>query len=469
MAKPNIPGEHKKFDSIPKFPHKDIETSARAEANIELDVNVDNLPKVIYKAEQALQNFHHAQYIKAQEYFHQLQSNADINLAKSDVSLKESKVHSELHSTKNFNLDKEEIELRELHNEFELKKKNFLDFKKHHSLALLPVNSDGNLFQWLVLISLFIIESIVNYSMMMSGDSVTRNQAMSIGISQAAVNIISCYMIGRLLMGRIIHAENQFSRVSLSLFLLLHMFIIVLLNANMGIFRDAIVKAQSSETLGDSGILSHWEWSPWDKVSTLDVTAVLIISVGIVLAVVSYIDGYFADDPYPGYGAIYRSLIKIKSKVSQKTMALREAWLQSQMQIKEIISKTKKEGVQEIDLWSTAINDMEQVSEDYKKLLEHLDKEFTSLVNLYETTYNKFRNDKKINLKSAKLLNSDDYDLVKVFRDVKDYLIDDTTRLDKAGAYKKTFAKDFEVFEKELTKISADKFSRIEALGECRF
>jgi hypothetical protein len=469
MAKLNIPGTHKKFDSIPNFSHKDIEKAAKTEASLGLDISADNLPQIIYKAEKLLQNYHHSQYIKAQEYFHQLQLDADTNLAKSDVSIKESKVYSELHSSKNFNLDKEEIELRELHDEFEVKKKNFLDFKKHHGRPLLPINSDGNLFQWLVLTSLFVIESIVNYSMMYSGGAVTKDQAMSIGISQAAVNIASCYMVGRLLLGRIIHAENQIKVVFLSLFLSVHMFIIVLLNANMGIFRDTVVKKQSEEILGDGGILSHWDWAPWDKISALDVTAVLIIAVGIVLAVVSYIDGYFADDPYPGYGAAYRTLMKIKTRVSKKTIALREAWLQSQANVKDIISRARKEGNQEIDLWSTAINDMEQVGEDYKKLLEHLDKEFVSLVNLYETTYNKFRNDKKINLKSAKLLNSDDYALSKVFKDVKDYFMDDTQRLAKTASYKKTFAKDFEVFEKKLISIGTEKLMRIEALGECRF
>jgi hypothetical protein len=213
MAKLNIPGAHKKFDAIPNFSHKDIEKSAKIEANLGLDVSVENLPQVIYKAEKVLQNYHHSQYIKAQEYFHQLQSAADSNLAKSDVTIKEAKIYSDLHASKNFNLNKEEIELRELHNEFEIKKKNFLDFKKHHSRALLPVNSDGNFFQWLVLVSLFIIESIVNYSMMYSGGAVTRDQAMSIGISQAAVNIASCYMVGRLLIGRIIHAESQIKTV----------------------------------------------------------------------------------------------------------------------------------------------------------------------------------------------------------------------------------------------------------------
>jgi hypothetical protein len=237
----------------------------------------------------------------------------------------------------------------------------------------------------------------------------------------------------------------------------------------MGLFRDAIVKAQNSETLDVGKILSHWEWAPWDKVSTLDVTAVLIIAVGIVLAVISYIDGFFADDPYPGYGAAFRTVMKIKNKVSKRTIALREAWLQSQAYIKALLSATRKEGNHEIDLWSTAINDIEQVGEDYKKLLEHLDKEFVSLVNLYETTYNKFRSDKKINLKSAKLLNSDDYSLTKVFKDVRDYFMDDTKRLAKASALKKSFAKEFDIIEKKLIGDGAEKLARIEALGECRF
>ena len=298
MKKISIKGEHRKFESIPETAHKNIEKHAKTDGNLGAEINPSNLPTVIYETEKTLRKYHHRQYVKAQEYFHELQQTADNSNSESDLHNIKLSLLSVIHNSKTLNLDKEEANLKELHHEFLIKKTNYLDFKKYHSRPLLPVNSDGNSLQWIVLIVLFILECVINFSMMFSGGAVTRNEALAVGISQAGINIVTCYIVGRMVIGRMLFAEELAQKISYSIVLLIHVFIVVLLNANMGLFRNAIVKSQSGDTLSTEQLLQHWSWSPWDRISSLDVTAVLVIGVGIVLALVSYIDGYFSDDPF---------------------------------------------------------------------------------------------------------------------------------------------------------------------------
>lgn len=465
MKKISVKGEHRKFESIPETAHKDIEKHAKTDGNLGAEINPSNLPKVIYETEKTLRKYHHRQYTKAQVYFHELQQTAANSNSESDLHNIKLSLLTVIH---NFNLDKEEASLRELHHEFLIKKTNYLDFKKYHSRPLLPVNSDGNSLQWIVLVVLFILECVINFSMMFSGGAVTRNEALAVGISQAGINIVTCYIVGRMVTGRMLFAEELAQKISYSIVLLIHAFIVVLLNANMGLFRNAIVKSQSGDTLSTEQLLQHWSWSPWDRISSLDVTAVLVIGVGIVLALVSYIDGYFSDDPYPGYGRVYRSLMDVKKRVSAKTMGIKDKWNNVIKNYKEASLSARENGISAIDRWSKSINDIEQVAEDYKELLKHLDKEYRNVINIYETTYNRFHKDAKIDLKSTTLLTLQDYDLDMVFKDVKDYFKNDTQRLNEAELKKNKFILEFEKIELEIDKINDKKIDKLNSLDECK-
>lgn len=460
-------GQHRKFDSIPKISHKELVDSARTEAHLDTTVDESNLPHVLYKAENTLREFHHREYIKAQEYFHELQAIADKSESNSDIHHIKGKLLDLAHDSKDINLEKEEIEIKQLHKEYVEKNTNFQNFRKYHSRALLPVNSDGSYIQIVVFIALFLIESYINFKMMFSGGAVAKDEALTIGCAQAAINIVSCYIVGKMLIGRLIYSEIK-AKVVYSLLFLIHLFVILLLNANMGLFRDAIVKSMQGESLGSTGVIGKWSWAPWTQISSLEVTAVLTIGVGIVLAVISYIDGFLSDDPYPGYGKIYRTLMQIKKGLVARTLALKGKWTAFHDNYRKNVLAVRSSGITSIDTWGKAINDIEQVREDYKKLLEHIETDFRSAVNVFETSYNKYHPDKKITLKKIQLLQKSHFDLETEFNDVKDYFRTDKVRLSEIETKKKKYVAEFDKYEKEVESIIDKKLARIINLGEVK-
>ena len=51
-----------------------------------------------------------------------------------------------------------------------------------------------------------------------------------------------------------------------------------------------------------------------------------VIGVGIIFAVLAYIDGYISDDPYPGYGDVYRAALTEKRTIENRIHHIHDRW-----------------------------------------------------------------------------------------------------------------------------------------------
>lgn len=441
----------RKFDQISTISQDKIKKEARKQSTAGHFISEENLPSVVYHYEEKLRSFQQRQKIKAQKYFHLLQNTARTQLNKSNVEHVKTELLSNTENSSKLNLNEAEASLAQLHEDFKVNKQNFLDFKKIHDRPLIPINADGAITHYLVLLALFVVEFILNLMMLKSGGATDRDAAISISLAQTTINIASCFILGRGLIGRIIFTEEIIKKFSFALTFLFHLYIIILINANMGIFRDHIVRIARSDSLIETGeLLTNWQWSPWAKIGEIDVTAALVIGVGIILAMVSYIDGFLSDDPYPGYGKAYRSANSIKNKITKKIKSLNLNYHDAIKSTKNKAKALRQNGKDGIEKWSLAINSIEQVWVDYKNLLTHLDQEFKRILDLYVATYNIYHNSKKISLKKIKLLPDSEHKLDVIFSDIKIDYMDDTRRKREERELQKDFEKNFNKIESEI-------------------
>ncbi len=465
----NIPGEHKKFDDIPSANLKEIEKIAKTDGSMNEKVSAENLPKPLREYKITLDRYKKNQIQKAQSYFTKCQTNMENGENNYNVHEVKSKLEKVTRTSNTLNINNEESELKNLSNVFASKKNDYLSFKKMNNRILLPVNSDPSetRFQSIIIIFLFILECLLNMSMLQGGGGTQLGEALSVSLAQATYNIVSCYIFGKIVLGGLIHAEHFSKKILLSIISISHIYTVILLNANMGIFRDSIVENSNLDlTLGGESLISNWEWSPWDKIAGIDITAVMVIGVGVVLALLAYIDGYKSDDPYPGYGSIYRKALEVKKQIHDKLSSLSNRWNSIILEFDETLGSIESMGNRSITEWSHEINTIEQVAEDYKQLLEDAEKDFDNAIQAYLRTYNSYHSKEHVSISGFQLFNDRDRDINVVFKDVKDFYMDDDARIEKEKELKKEFSENINNIALDLRKNISVTTEQIKILQE---
>ena len=464
-----IPGEHKEFDKIPVADSKAIEKQGKIDGNMGMEISAEDLPAILNGFKVTLEKYQHSQITKAQKYFTECQKKITNGMAQHNIESIKINLSKITRNADKLNLDNEESELANLNQTFTSKKNNYDRFRKLNGRALLPVNADPSetKMQVIVVICLFFLETLLNVAMLQGGGATALSEAISVSLAQATYNIVSCYLLGKVLLGSLIHAEHFIKKLALALIFLGHTYTVAILNANMGIFRDTVVKNASMDvTMGEVALIGHWEWSPWDKITSIETTAVMVIGVGAVLALLAYIDGYKSDDPYPGYGAVYREALKIKNKIRSKLTSLSMKWNLTVREFNRSLGLVSSVANSSITEWSHEINTIEQISEDYKQLLEQVEKNFNNAVQLYVTTYNKFRSSDRGSITDLRLFSDNDRNMDIVFKDVKDFFMNDDERLEEEKQKKIIFSKEFDEARLELEKDISITSGRIKELQE---
>jgi len=362
---------------------------------------------------------------------------------------------------------KEKAFLEEGFQTFESHRENYNRFKKFHSLQELPKNADPaeTKFQFFALFLLLIIEIIVNGMLLSGGGESTIGQSASVATIQSIINVIGCYFVGKILWGNIKYAESIANKIGLiSLFSGIFYFII-LLNINMGLFREHIVKTGQDQYGAVSLEVGAglWQWMPFPL--ELSPQSQMAVAVGMVFAFLAFLDGMKSDDLYPGYGDVYRGALKHKKKIGNKIRSINLAWNDALKKFNIKQSTSGEKGTQSIKEWSDETNTIEQVWVDYKNNLEALEAIYDKAIKLYVTNYNKFHNESSLRLQ-ADLFTKNELDLKVQFSDIAQYYLDDNSREKEEANRKKIFAKEFSELKKELASINEKITTEIKLLSE---
>lgn len=466
-----LSGKYLKFSEMPKANEKEILEQAKKDGHLGVEVSSESIPPILRQLSISLIAFKTNIWKQAQSYFTECQTKITDAEVLHNINNVRPKLTNKTLLSDDLDLPKIKSSLSSDYHAFEIQRDNYEKFKKLHGLSLLPKNADPaeTRLQKIFLIGLFILEFFLNLFMLQGGGAVDLPAAMSISIGQTTINIISCYLLGKILIGHLLHAQKTIKRLSLGLLMGLHIYAIAVLNANMGLFRNAITKnADAGGEFGGGGgieILTNAALYPWDKMGGLDITAGIVVGVGLVLAVLAYLDGVKSDDLYPGYGDVYRGALKIKKKISLKVKSLNEGWNMCLKKFNTAKIEATNLGSESITIWSKETNTIEQVWSDYKKYINELEEIYGGALHLYASNYNKFSTGGKVQLKKE-LLDKDEFDLAKQFDDVAALHLNDITRIKIEKEKRIQFAKELPILLKELDLINEKITKEIQEISD---
>ncbi|MDC0423342.1 hypothetical protein OAL85_03585 [Methylophilaceae bacterium] len=459
-----------KFDTLPEIDSDHLINAGNSDGKMGREVSEGSLPAVINTETESLEKYHVTQYNKAQKWFTQFQNKADLAIADTNISvisvqLKNESVSSEfatriLHSSEN--------KIKSLHSSFLEAKKNYHQFKNEHSLSLLPQNADPKEIktQYKIFFGIVILELVINIFVLFQGEALSLPSAVVLSVLQVAVNIGSCFFAGIYLFGRVKFAKGM-SRIILGTIAILHGYLIFVLNANMGLTRDVIQqKAGIAGILNPGEIAAAWQMNPWPALATLQVESVFVIGLGILFAVIAYVDGTKSDDLYPHYGAVYRKPLALKRLVDDHISQLLDSWAQIEANLNKDISNIASKAKNSIKNWSKECNKVEQVWDDYNEVLKNIDKHHKRIHKFYLSEYNRNNVGNNITIDQPSILSEEDTNLEKLFSDVHDYKFKDTVRLEKTEQMHTKFSKEFKILQKEITEESAKLTNRIKDIAK---
>ena len=155
-------------------------------------------------------------------------------------------------------------------------------------------------FQTYALFTLILVGVVFYYLILQGVYGISDAGAISISIAQVTFNVLSCFLLGKFLLGHILHAESLLKRISTSILFLAHIYSIFLVNINMGIYRQSIINNASTFKGKTGQLLANFDWTPFPPEMTLDPMSVIAIGVGLVFAFLAYWDGFKSDDSFPG-------------------------------------------------------------------------------------------------------------------------------------------------------------------------
>ena len=478
----SIEGEHKTFEALPTLDNKNILTEAKNDGSSNTEVSDENLPTVLVELGVTLRAYKTRLYLQAQSYFKESDDAIRVHEKHHNIDNLRTSLSTATIDSEDLDLHRESATLTGEFQTFESQRDNYNKFKKMNSLNQLPKNSDPleTKFQIYALVALILVEIIINFLMLKGGGRTDASAALGISVAQVTFNVLSCFLLGKVLLGHILHAESLLKRISTSILFLAHIYSIFLVNINMGIYRQSIINNASTFKGKTGQLLANFDWTPFppevvssiaDKTgkllppASLDPMSVIAIGVGLVFAFLAYWDGFKSDDSFPGYGHVYRGALKIKREIGARISKINTSWnnylKNSNTEQKRIVES----GLASINSWSHEINTIEQVWVDYRKLLFTLEDIYKDATKLYLSNYNKFHEKSTLRLK-AKLLDDIEFDLRLQFKDVADLYMDDSSRLKEEKAKSSTFSKEISILQKELSQRSEKDTEFIKKLSK---
>tara|TARA_Y100000996_G_scaffold415151_1_gene408457 strand:- start:1159 stop:2559 length:1401 start_codon:yes stop_codon:yes gene_type:complete len=286
--------------------------------------------------------------------------------------------------------DKEKI--KNLHEKHTKNKSNLSFFKKDHNL-ISPANlksQSAKIISILIVFGMFIFEISVNTSFLAPAVEGGIIGGLALASVVSFINIVTSFLVGRFVITNLSHKKRSKNNVS-SLVLLIYVPLVIYINFAIGVFRSLSQKAV--ETFSTDALRAAAEQAAWPfayiSENTIESTGLIII--GLLFAVIAILDGYFFDEPYPGYAKITRDADKsskdfenAKSLCFDTLYELQEAGNQQFLKLKEARINANIE-------WGNAIDAVQRAFKDYEEWVKDLNKSGNILLNQYRSKNKSFR------------------------------------------------------------------------------
>ena len=325
--------------------------------------------------------------------------------------------------------------------------------------------------------ALFYIEVQVNTKLL--GPAMTGGEAEGQGISLAvaALNVIISFLAGYFLVKNF-NLQKSLKKTVSKVILSFYAVFIIYLNWCLGAFRAIAeqkgqvvqwgqTEAVVSQAAEFGNVLYPWtvSWSFY---------AAVLTCVGIGFALFSLLDGYFFDDPYPGYGSIGKDRNENKKEINR----LREH-LGNEINVffKNEVNKVSGERdlliSDNLKQWSINVTKLESVFANYKRYAKKIDDDTDHIIQEYRSLNSNFRSapspkywkDKEGNMiKEFKTLSDDKMDPKLVFSDMAQLYLDKNQIEEKTKEYNNNINEELTNYVKEVNSYKEEVNKRIDEI-----
>ena len=202
------------------------------------------------------------------------------------------------------------------------------------------------------------------------------------------------WLFGRFLFTQINHCSRPRRYLAIFLVPLAFIAVVIFYNLFIGHFRDALAAAMDTSTMQYRDVGKNVLQSVLnDPVGLQNFDSWLLVLLGIIFAFVAAVDGYFFNDPYPGYGPVAkryedarRDYMDDKNDLMDQLADLRDDELDEVESIKNDI-ESQSGLIQNVITWS------KNTEQEAKSYLNDLSLKCNHVLQLYRTSNAEARSD----------------------------------------------------------------------------
>ena len=422
-------------------------------------------PLILANYELKLTHYWNEIYLKTQKYLNQLEDQRNSLEFSVDPKNIKSNLEASTHGYINFKPSEFEHAYENAHNEYIKAHKNYEDFRMDHNLRRLPTHFNTFYKTLVILVVLFAAEAYINkelFEIITVGQGSDENgkiEALALSLTQTGINMVTCFLCGRYIYGRVMFLDKARRRLADKFIFIFHILFIIYLNLCVGMYRALIASGTDKQNILNTAL-----W-PFPHLSDFDVPSALVAGIGMVLALGAYLDGYFSDDPYPGYGGVARLLKNIKDHASETYKKYHNLWRGLVKQFSDEKSKVYNKTISNIEKLSFVLNRVQKIKVDYEQLVENMNKDYNRSVKSYKQGFNS-SSSKKSNIEEKEIFDSKQSDAITTFKDVlnEENLMTDNERIKYIKILQDKFVKEFKEEIDHLEKLNKEKSDHLEQI-----
>jgi hypothetical protein len=251
------------------------------------------------------------------------------------------------------------------------------DFKRDNNLERIAVRNQDNKFLKAGIVSvLILIETIINGAFFAQGVAGGLIGAGGIAAALAILNLAGSFVFGWKILPHKNSKEASNKLFALTM-LLIYGFLVVLLNLAVGHYREVTIAVGNSPDVVNEnvGILALARLTA-GAFGLEDLQSWYLFAIGLIFAAVAVLDGYGFDDPYPGFGEVWRSYIKVSDRLKEAIIG----------EI-EFLEDHFEELDQEFQSRLNSIGTKRQIFDSYIQKIENIKREYQAAQSQFVTVY----------------------------------------------------------------------------------
>ena len=248
----------------------------------------------------------------------------------------------------------------------------------------------------LIPVALFSIEIYLNFEALKDATSISQAQYLSFTV--AAINVGLSFLVGYLVLTHLFNPVNVTKKPRIlfyGFFFTLYISALAYLNFMLGVFRSLINAALDasnrvlSQEMTDNAFYDSV--FPFDNLGSISFDGAFLLFMGFFFALITMIDGYFFNDPIPGYQKVGDNLAAAKKRVQKLKDHDRLLFAVNQKRYEDDLEKRHLYRLQSVKYWGKYVNLVQNLNGRFELFKQSLEQTLRTSIRNYRTANMEFR------------------------------------------------------------------------------